>query len=130
MGSSFPRIVSPSIPVFLISTRPSPLSMQAVVLSKPNSWTCSLQIHCNRSAWPRSHLSMGPSPARKTWTPHLAPFAGRAARAMVSTTVCLGRVKPPSARVLVGRLWWLVYYTIREGLLDGPQLNGPLTSCA
>ena len=69
--SSFPRTVSPSIPVFLIPTRPSPLSMQAVVSSKPSSWTRSLQIHCNGSAWPRSHLSMGPSLARKTWTPQI-----------------------------------------------------------
>ena len=66
--SSFPRTRSPSIPMFLIPTRPSPLSTQAVVSSKPNSWTRSLQIHCNGSAWPKSHLSMGPSPTRKTWT--------------------------------------------------------------
>ena len=52
--SSFPRTVSLSIPV---------------LSSKPSSWTRSLQIYCNGSAWPRSHLSMGPSLARKTWTP-------------------------------------------------------------
>ena len=130
MGSSFPRTVSPSIPMFLIPTRPSLLSTQAVVSSKPSSWTRSLQIHCNGSAWLRSHLTMGPSLIRKTWTPQLAPSVGRSAHAMVSTTVCLSRVKPPSARVLVGRLWWPVYSTIRGELSDGPQLNGPLISCA
>ena len=66
--SSFPRTVSPSIPVFLIPTRSSPPSTSTVVSSKPSSWTHSLQIHCNGSAWPRFYLSMGPSPAWKTWT--------------------------------------------------------------
>ena len=43
--SSFPQTRSPSILVFLIPTRPSPLSTQVVVSSKPSSWTGSLQIH-------------------------------------------------------------------------------------
>ena len=70
--SSFPRTMSPSIPVFLIPTRSSPPSTSTIVSSKPSSWTHSLQIHCNGSAWPRSHLSMGPSQAWKTWTLHIS----------------------------------------------------------
>ena len=128
--SSFSRTESSSIPVYLIPTRSSPPSTSTVVSSKPNSWTHFLQINGNGSAWPRSHLSMGPSQGWKTWTLQLAPSVGRAAHATVSTTTCLGRVKPLSARVLVGRLWWPVYCTIRRELLDGPQLNGTLTSCA
>ena len=127
--SLFPQTVSPSILVFLIPTRSSSPSTSIVVSLNISYWTYSLQIHCNGSAWPRSHLSLGPSLAWKTWTLQLAPSMGRAARAMVSTMVCLGRVKPPSARVSVGRLWWPVYYTIQGELSDGLQFNGPLTSC-
>ena len=127
--SPFPRTVSLFIPVFLIPTWSSPPSTSTVVSSKPNSWTHYLQIHCNGSAWPRSYLSMGPSPAWKTRTLQLAPSVWRAACVIVSIIVCLGRVKPPSARVPIGRLWWPIYCTIRGELSNGPQLNRPLTSC-
>ena len=61
MKSSFPQIVSPSTSVFLAPTRSSPTPALTVVSSKPSPWTHSLQIHCNGSIEPRSHLSMGPS---------------------------------------------------------------------
>ena len=60
--SSFPRIVSPSTSMFLTPTWSSPTYALTVVSSKPNPWTHSLQIHCNGSAGPGSHPSMGPSP--------------------------------------------------------------------
>ena len=53
--------MSPSTSMFLALTRSFPASALTVVSSKPNSWTHSLQIHCNGSAGPRSHPSMGPS---------------------------------------------------------------------
>ena len=60
-GARFPQIASPSTSVFLVSTRSSPPSTLTVVSLKPSFWTHSLQIHCNGSAWPRSHLSTRPS---------------------------------------------------------------------
>ena len=75
MRSSFPRIVSLSTSVFLVPTRSSPTPALTVVSSKPNPWTHSLQIHCNGSAGPRSHPSMGPS--LKITTLQLVPFMGR-----------------------------------------------------
>ena len=58
--SSFPRIMRSSSSVFLAPTRSSLTSALTVASSKPSSWTYSLQIHCNVSAGPRSHTSMGP----------------------------------------------------------------------
>ena len=63
--SPFPRGVGPSGSVFLVPTWSFPISTQAVALLEPSFWTYSLQIHCNGSARPRSHPSLGP--VRKPW---------------------------------------------------------------
>ena len=57
--------VGPSDLVFFAPIWSSPIPEQAVVPSKPNFWTHSLQIHCNGSAGPRSRLSLGP--VKKSW---------------------------------------------------------------
>ena len=99
-----------------------------VVSSKPIPWTHSLQIHCDGSIGPGSHPFEGAQ--SENCDPTIGSICGEVACVVVSSTVCLGRVKPPSARVPNGRLWWPVYCTIWGELSDGPQLNGPLTSCA
>ena len=71
-GARSPQIASPSTSVFLVPTRSSPPSTLTVVSSKPNSYTHYLQIHCNRSTWPRSHLSRGLGLAWKMWTLHVS----------------------------------------------------------
>ena len=51
--------------LFLAPVWSSLISTQVVAPSEPNFWTHSLQIHCNGSAGPRSHLSL--DPVRKPW---------------------------------------------------------------
>ena len=70
-GSSFPRIVRPSSPVFLAPTRSSLMPEQTVASSKRSSWARSLKIHCNGFARPRSHPSMGPVRKSRPYNNHL-----------------------------------------------------------
>ena len=59
-GVLSPWDIGPSNSVFLAPIWSSPVPKQVVAPSKPNFWTHSLQIHCNGSVRPRSHLSLGP----------------------------------------------------------------------
>ena len=63
-GVLSPWDVGPSDSTFLAPIWSSPVPKQAVAPSEPNFWTHSLQIHCNGSAGPKSHPSLGP--VRKT----------------------------------------------------------------
>ena len=91
--SPFPRAIRLSSSVFLAPTWPSPTSAQAIAPSEPSFWTHSLQIHCTRFVGPRSPSVAGPG--QKTGTLQLAPSVGRVACAMISATVCKGRIKSP-----------------------------------
>ena len=64
-GVLSPWDVGPSDFVFLAPIWSSPIPKQAVAPSEPNFWIHSLQIHCNWSAGPGSHPSLGP--VRKPW---------------------------------------------------------------
>ena len=64
-GVLFPYGAGPSDSMFLAPIWSLPIPKQAVAPSEPNFWTHSLQIHCNGSAGPRSHLSL--DLVRKPW---------------------------------------------------------------
>ena len=73
----------------------------------------SLQIHCNGSVGLGSHPFEGAQSENRD--PTIGTVCGKVACVMVSTTVCKGRIRPPSTRVPGEGLWWPVYCTIQGG---------------
>ena len=80
--------------LFLALAWSCPISTQVVALLEPSFWTHSLQIHCTRFAGPRSSFVARPN--QKTVTLQLAPSVGRVSCAMMSATVCWGKIKSPN----------------------------------
>ena len=121
-GVLSPWGIGPSNSVFLASIWSSAIPKQAVTPSEPNFWTQSLQIHCNGSAGPRSHPSLGP--VRTLW-----PYNWRHLWGSCSCDdECNGLLRQD--QVPYGRLWWPVYCTTKGELLGGSKLNGPLAPYA